>query len=279
MSDETDPVREHLDKAENWLMRAEGNRGELIDLRERLGRDHVTDEGMYLKDMMTSAADLAELHRAMAQTINDLTPQRYALEPERAVREQLKADAEAHQAQTIRPGADLEPEAEGELWTTGDGWFYYTVSAIPAEEAAGPGAGYVEKPRWLRVRHYAQVLRWTPGTTPDSQADTWSDLATYIDMLRHPTAEERKAFYGPEPEPTPEEVREAIGDIDGPPPATLGEAFRTPYSVKAKPPAPVAWFPEDDVTMKAWLRGLDPAQLNRLVAAASNERTERLYAE
>jgi hypothetical protein len=50
-----------------------------------------------------------------------------------------------------------------------------------------------------------------------------------------------------------------------------------PVAAAAKPPAPVAWFPEDDVTMKAWLRGLDPGQLNRLRAAVKWEQLRRGY--
>lgn len=226
-ADGPDPVREHLDKAENWLALAEGNRGELVRLHKGTGTYTEVEDAQrwYFATMLESAKDLAELHRAMAQTINDLTPQRYVLDSmidvERAVREQiaaenadyvaamekrlaaqLKADDEAHQAVTLRPGADPEPEAEGELWTTGDGWFYYAVASFRTPDDS-------EAPRWLLVRHYAQVLRWSSEQGAKPMPLTWSEVGKSRApgerevILRRPTAEERAAFYGPEPDPTP----------------------------------------------------------------------------
>lgn len=240
MSDE-DPVRRHLDAAETWLANAEGYRAKIAELEpETAPGDGYEFRVSAARDqsgaLLTSAIQIAELHRAMAQTINDLTPQRYVLDStidvERAVREQitaenadyvaamekrlgeqLKADDEAFQAVTLRPGADPEPEAEGELWTTGDGWFYYAVDTIPPMLP-----GMAEKPRWLLARHYAQVLRWSSEQGTKPMAYTWSEVAGHSSeggsvflrptaerevILRRPTAEERTAFYGPEPDPTP----------------------------------------------------------------------------
>lgn len=242
MSATPDPVREHLDKAENWLALAEGNRGELASLHEgtRTYTEAEDAQRWYFATMLESAKDLAELHRAMAQTINDLTPQRFATSSEvwarvraqveadnaddvktmgEALAEKIRSDAAEFDAQTLRPGADPEPEAEGELWTTRDGWFYYAVDRIPPMLP-----GMVEKPRWLLARHYAQVLRWSSEQGAKPMPLTWSELGPMaltdkeVGTLRRPTAEERAAFYGPEPDPTPEEVREVIGNIDGPPP-------------------------------------------------------------
>ena len=238
----SDPVRDHLDKAENWLALAEGNRSELVSLHEGTGTYTQVEDAQrwYFSTMMESAKDLAELHRAMAQTINDLTPQRYAVGPTlhsipapdiealrealaekidpppspdevaEKIREQVAADEAEHQATTLRPGVDPEPPSEGELLTTGDGWFFYAVSKAPD----WPN-------RWLMAQHYAQMLRWSSERGAKPTPLTWSKLA-YVRapgehevVLRRPTDAERAAFYGPEPDPQPaiEETHERTTTI------------------------------------------------------------------
>lgn len=127
--------------------------------------------------------------------------------------EQLQADDEAHQAVTIRPGVDPEPEAEGELWTDDGQRFAYAVHQLN-----GPGVYYPQ--RWLIVEHYAQVLRWQNSLEPKSSLETWEGLDGKIGWsdatpLRRPTAEERAVFYGPEPDPQPaiEELHERTTTI------------------------------------------------------------------
>jgi hypothetical protein len=281
MSEGLDPVRRHLD-AETWLANAEEYRAELAELEpETTPSEGYAFRVTAVRDqsgvLLSSAIQLAELHRAMARIYWDVTPQRYALakEPEarsaeevqRLVREQLKADDDAHQGETLRPGADPEPVAEGELWTTGNGWFYYSVSAIPAAEAAGPGAGYVEKPRWLLVRHYAQVLRWSSEQGTKPLAYTWSEVADHSSEggseLRRPTAEERAAFYGPEPD---SEVS-AQAEHEGPLPPASPALFDRPE------PARQDRTPISDMT----LQGLTDAKLEEIRRALKREQARRGY--
>jgi len=224
-----DPVRDHLDKAENWLALAEEEREKLQDaVLQEGGRDYIPRGGGYVL-LFESAKDLAELHRALAQIYWDTTPQRIAVSPppdlagvERLVnriradqlaepspdevaqqiREQVKADEAAHQAVTLRPGVDPEPEEEGSLWTFAEPdqaageWFWYAVN-----EAR-------ERPRnrWLMVQHYAQVLRWQGEQSTKPIPLTWGEIGHDTDgdaVLRRPTDAERAAFYGPEPDPQP----------------------------------------------------------------------------
>lgn len=166
--------------------------------------------------------ELEDTERAVREQIKAENAD-YVAAMEKSLGEQLKADDEAFQAVTLRPGADPEPEAEGELWTTGDGWFYYAVDTIPPMLP-----GMVEKPRWLLARHYAQVLRWSSEQGMRPMPDTWSEVGESLtdgdvcQTLRRPTAEERAAFYGPEPDPQPaiEETHERTTTI---PPIRLDE--------------------------------------------------------
>ena len=228
----------YLRQAQHWLELAEGNRSELVDLHHNSGwpaADKVAEHD-HLREMLYTAARLAELNMGMAtasgnfdaltllRKLNDLgenVEREVKAEPSpdevaAKIREQVKADEAAHQAATLRPGADPEPPEEGALWTSSGGeWFVYSVGAIPPQEAAGPGAGYVEKNRWLSVQHYTEVLRWQAAGSR-SLPCLWGDLpdAGYR-TLRRPTAEERVAFYGPEPDPQPavEEMHERTTTI------------------------------------------------------------------
>jgi len=204
-----DPVRDHLDKAENWLELAEGNRGELVSLHEGTGTYTEAEDTQrwYFAIMLESAKDLAELHRAMAQTIYDLTPQRIVVSaPTPAdmdnlaerIREQVAADEVEHQAATLRPGVDPEPPGDGELWTDDGERFAFSVNSL------APGA---DVHRWMIIDHYAEFLRWRDQNERRA-THTWEGLDGKIGWadempLRRPTAAERTAFYGPEPDPVP----------------------------------------------------------------------------
>lgn len=189
---------------------------------------------------VTAAGRLTELNIRMAeacaryQTWRGFTdfkaraamPAPAAEDMEAKIREQLAADDAAHQSFYLRPGVDDEPPAAGELWTFAEPddaageWFWYALDDIPEDESA-LGKGYARKNRWLFVQHYAQVLRWQSekvggGTIPIPH--TWGEIGHDTDgdtVLRRPTADERAQFYGPEPDLTPEQIHEAMGQIDG----------------------------------------------------------------
>jgi hypothetical protein len=247
-----DPVREHLDKAENWLVLAEGNRSELVSLHEGTGTYTEVEDAQrwYFAIMLESAKDLAELHRAMAQTYWDCTPQRVALDtatpnaarlaalrqalaekigPPRteaevsdAIRAAAAADVAEHAAVTLRPGTDPEPEgSEGDLWTFAEPdkaagqWFWYAVNGH-----ASPHPGDQHADRWLMVRHYAQVLRWQGEQGTKSIPWTWPELTRGRGteeppvLLRRPTAEERTRFFGPEPDDAPTPPKHVCSQFD-----------------------------------------------------------------
>jgi hypothetical protein len=125
----------YLRAAAGWLTIAEREFEELKDgVLQEGGREYIPRGGGYAL-LTEGSARLAELNIAMARACGEhriymlqrKVPQRYALaeEPEarsaeevqRLVREQLKADDDAHQGETLHPGIDPEPVAEGELWT------------------------------------------------------------------------------------------------------------------------------------------------------------------
>lgn len=123
------------------------------------------------------------------------TPDEVATE----IREQVKADVEAHQAETLRPGIDPEPPEDGALWTADGEYFAFAV--FPLERVIQ---------RWLIIRRYTEFLSWQTAPEPKPSPATWEGLDGKIGYaddapLRRPTAAERAAFYGPEPEPTAED--------------------------------------------------------------------------
>lgn len=166
----------------------------------------------------TTADRLAELNIAMATAcgayqdrqprvevkqpdwLAPAQPYRLAKTPDEVaaeIREHVQAYVEAHQAETLRPGIDPEPPEDGALWTA-DGE-YFAFAAFPLER---------EIQRWLIIRRYTEALRWH-NDYPNNfiTADTWEGLDGKIGYaddapLRRPTAAERAAFYGPEPDPT-----------------------------------------------------------------------------
>jgi hypothetical protein len=138
----------------------------------------------------------------------------------------------------------------------------------------------VEKPRWLLVRHYAQALRWSSEQGTKPMPSTWSEVGADVaeelglpreayGTLRRPTAEERAAFYGPEPDPQPaiEETHERTTTI---PPATLGEAFRTPYDAATE-------SPEGPVRFDATVAAFSDDAVEEMYQAVKRERTRRAY--
>lgn len=120
------------------------------------------------------------------------TPDEVATE----IREQVQADVAAHQAETLRPGIDPEPPEDGALWTADGETFAF--SAYPLADGL--------EQRWLLLRRYVEFLSWQTAPEPKPSPATWEGLdgkIGYADApLRHPTAAERAAFYGPEPDPT-----------------------------------------------------------------------------
>jgi len=227
----------YLRQAQHWLELAEGNRSELVDLHHNSGwpaSDKVAEHD-HLREMLYTAARLAELNMGMAtasgnfdaltllRKLNDLgenVEREVKAEPSpdevaAKIREQVKADEAAHQAATLLPGVDPEPPEEGALWTDDGRRFAYAVFPLGAEDSD------VYHPfRWLIVKSYAEVLRWQSGNVRHPTPATWEGLDGKIgwadDMpLRRPTAEERAAFYGPEPDPQPaiEETHERTTTI------------------------------------------------------------------
>jgi len=187
----------------------------------------IADDGFALKfeDPRTSASEadaagaktrlalqLAEQHRAVAEAIWLSMPGKIevAPDPEQQTRARIAKDVAAHDAVQVRPSTDPEPDGgEGDLWTTGDGWYLYAVDAAVTPHS--PGQGYQFARRWLLIRHYAQFLRWRDANGPQPWPMTWPDLAGLHGgddvVLRRPTAEERATFYGPEPDPAPEDTQ------------------------------------------------------------------------
>lgn len=201
---------EHLSVAQGYLAAAEKLRAELVatDPTDEPFDDRIVARITRVRNtsstLLYSAIDLANAHRAMAVALRDSVPQRIEMrspfdpdETDRAIREQLAADTEAHQSVTHAPGIDPEPEgSEGDLWTTDGEWFWYAVANHGSDE------------RWIQARYYAHILTWqAAGTRPTPLR--WEelrneDLTGEPDMiLRRPNAEERARFYGPEPDPQP----------------------------------------------------------------------------
>lgn len=192
----------YLSVAATWLVRAEEEREKLSDaVLAEGGRDYIPRGGGYVL-LFESAARLAEVTIAMAMACGTYQtrletglprPFRLAPDPAADVRAAVQADVAEHEAATFRPGIDPEPPEEGVLLTTGDGWFAYAV--FPLER---------DIQRWLLIRRYAQALRWlSAGTRPFAM--TWEGLDGTLEYAEHapprrPTAEERAAFYGPEPD-------------------------------------------------------------------------------
>lgn len=228
---------EHMSLAQGYLAAAEKLRAELVatDPTDEPFDDRIVARITRVRNtsstLLYSAIDLANAHRAMAVALRDSVPQRIEMrspfdpdETDRAIREQLAADTEAHQSVTHAPGIDPEPEgSEGDLWTTDGEWFWYAVANHGSDE------------RWIQARYYAHILTWqAAGTRPTPLR--WEelrneDLTGEPDMiLRRPTADERSRFYGPEPDPQSAITEQHARTTTIPAPSTLGEAFRTPYA-------------------------------------------------
>ena len=237
----------YLRQAQHWLELAEGNRSELVDLHTDTGwpaADKVAEHD-HLREMLYTAARLAEVNMGMAvasgnfdaltllRKLNDLgenVEREVKAEPSpdevaAKIRAQVKADEGAHQAATLRPGIDPEPEEAGALWTFAEPdqaageWFWYAVSKAPDWPD-----------RWLMVQHYAQVLRWQNAQGTKPTPNTWEEIGHDTlgeTVLRRPTDAERAAFYGPEPDaaPTPPEAA-----------PTPPEAAPTPPEAAPTPP-------------------------------------------
>lgn len=224
---------EHLTAAANWLALAEEAATALTEMHDEREKIHAKPEegddlaaleekfyrlrGRY-DDQLEHAGLLAREHRKMALArwslpsevtravraavthegpsgVGCFSPAEDAPDPMARMRERLAADVEQHQSTMIQPWKDPEPESEGDLWSVGDGWFYFSVNA-----RAGTA-------RWLLIRHYAQYLRWRDETGTKPQPSHWrpgvaqdtSERGEPV-VLARPTPAERTAFYGPEPD-------------------------------------------------------------------------------
>lgn len=200
---------DYLSAAADWLVKAEEERDKLADaVLQEGGPEYIPRGGGYVL-LYESAARLAELNIRMATACGAYQDRQPRVEMKTGwltdavgdtmarVSETLKADVEAHQAETLRPGIDPEPPEDGALWT--DDGEYFAFAVFPLER---------EIQRWLIIKSYTQALKWH-NDYPNNfiTADTWEGLDGKIGYaddapLRRPTAAERVAFYGPEPDPT-----------------------------------------------------------------------------
>lgn len=283
---------EHMSLAQGYLAAAEKLRAELVatDPTDEPFDDRIVARITRVRNtsstLLYSAIDLANAHRAMAVALRDSVPQRIEMrspfdpdETDRAIREQLAADTEAHQSVTHAPGIDPEPEgSEGDLWTTDGEWFWYAVANHGSDE------------RWIQARYYAHILTWqAAGTRPTPLR--WEelrneDLTGEPDMiLRRPTADERSRFYGPEPDPKPVDDRVARferGEGGGqwltqPVPDGQGGQVDASATVTPAPEGPIRFdatvgaFGDDALAEMA--RAVEREQARRSMA----ERTRRAY--
>lgn len=291
-------IAEHLDKAENWLALAEGNRSELINLHEGVETygEAADAQRWYFAIMLESAKDLAELHRAMAQTYWDCTPQQVAMSAPRlsvsetlfdlprtetivhqmpttawqadaakteaeiadVIRAQVKADAAEHAAVTLRPGTDPEPDgSEGDLWTF----------AEPDDGAgqwfwyavnghASPNPGDQHAERWLLVQHYAQVLRWQGEQRTKPLPHTWDEIGRDAGPVDGEAVLRR---------PTAAERTRFYG----PEPDDVLAAEATAVSDNASPEGPIRF----DATVQSF----GDEGLEAMYQAVKRERTRRAY--
>lgn len=300
----------YLSAAATWLVEAEEEREKLADaVLQEGGPEYIPRGGGYVL-LFESAARLAELNIRMATACGDyqdrqrpgktdwLAPTVPAAasaktldEVAAEIREQVQADAEAHQAETLRPRADPEPEAEGELWTPADHpksgeWFAYATNA---EHGTA---------RWLIVESYAGYLRWRDDVSLEGKSNepvTWPHLGDNTRaVFRRPTAAERVAFYGPEPDPTadnaPTPPEHACGQYVGDPiPSMVSTCERCGASAAAhlqrglrnlNGEDPVQLTPDrQDRTpiSDGTLQALTDAKLEEIRQAVKRETTRRAY--
>lgn len=195
----------YLSAAATWLVTAEEAlpEGDYEDKTAFYARARLAELNIRMAAACGAYQDRQPRVEMKTDWLAPAQPYRLAKTPDEVaakIREQVQADAEAHQAETLRPG-DPEPEGSaGDLWIDAAG----DPATMPL-----PFLYRLYENQWLWCGRYAQTLNPHP-----SDGSPWAVAADGY-TLRRPTAAERTAFYGPEPDPALEEKACLCDELPG----------------------------------------------------------------